>query len=97
MSFPRYKGGPGLQRRMISVGEQHKQFSVEVFPVHLRLIDSRDWSEAVIRISKKVLSFELIMILLLMLFTCVVVSEVIMFLLDTITSDHRDILTTRRC
>ncbi|KAG6405437.1 hypothetical protein SASPL_133026 [Salvia splendens] len=48
-----YKGGPVLQRTMISVGEQHKQFSVEVFPVHLRLIDSRDQSEAVIRLSKK--------------------------------------------
>ncbi|KAL1568811.1 ubiquitinyl hydrolase 1 [Salvia divinorum] len=48
-----YKGGPVLQRKMISVGEQHKQFSVEVFPVQLRLIDSRDHSEAVIRLSKK--------------------------------------------
>ncbi|KAL1556425.1 ubiquitinyl hydrolase 1 [Salvia divinorum] len=47
-----YKGGPVLQRKMISVGEQHKQFSVEVFPVHLRLIDSRDQTEAVIRLSK---------------------------------------------
>ncbi|XP_042025033.1 ubiquitin carboxyl-terminal hydrolase 9-like isoform X1 [Salvia splendens] len=48
-----YKGGPVLKRKMISVGEQRKQFSVEVFPVHLRLIDSRDQSEAVIRLSKK--------------------------------------------
>lgn len=63
----RYKGGPGLQRKMISVGEQHKQFSVEVFPVHLRLIDSRDQTEAVIRLSKKVPSFALILIHSLML------------------------------
>ncbi|KAH6792580.1 ubiquitin-specific protease 9 [Perilla frutescens var. hirtella] len=48
-----YKGGPVLQRKMISIGEQHTQFSVEVFPVQLRLIDSRDQSEAAIWLSKK--------------------------------------------
>ena len=69
-----------MRRKMISVGEQHKQFSVEVFPVHLRLIDSRDQSEAVIRLSKKVSTFVLAVILSLMLF-CIVVSEVIVFLL----------------
>lgn len=48
-----YKGGPALPRKMISVGNQQKQFSVEVFPLCLRLIDSRDQSEVVIRLSKK--------------------------------------------
>ncbi|KAL0331584.1 UNVERIFIED_CONTAM: Ubiquitin carboxyl-terminal hydrolase 10 [Sesamum angustifolium] len=48
-----YKGGPALPRKMISVGDQHKQFIVEVFPLCLRLIDSRDQSEVAIRLSKK--------------------------------------------
>ncbi|KAL3817855.1 hypothetical protein ACJIZ3_003760 [Penstemon smallii] len=48
-----YKGGPGLPRKMISVGDQQKQFCVEVFPLCLRLIDSRNQNEVVIRLSKK--------------------------------------------
>ncbi|XP_011070400.1 ubiquitin carboxyl-terminal hydrolase 10 [Sesamum indicum] len=48
-----YKGGPVLPRKMISVGDQHKQFIVEVFPLCLKLIDSRDQSEVVIILSKK--------------------------------------------
>ncbi|KAL2458342.1 Ubiquitin carboxyl-terminal hydrolase 10 [Forsythia ovata] len=48
-----YKGGPALPRKMISQGEQQKQFSVEVFPLCLRLIDFRDQSEVIIRSSKK--------------------------------------------
>ncbi|KAK4423195.1 Ubiquitin carboxyl-terminal hydrolase 10 [Sesamum alatum] len=48
-----YKGGPVLPRKMISVGNQQKQFIVEVFPVCLRLIDSRDQREVVIILSKK--------------------------------------------
>ncbi|PIN10414.1 Ubiquitin C-terminal hydrolase [Handroanthus impetiginosus] len=48
-----YKGGPVLPRKMISVGDQQKQFIVEVYPLCLRLIDSRDQSEVVIRLSKK--------------------------------------------
>ncbi|KAL0446556.1 UNVERIFIED_CONTAM: Ubiquitin carboxyl-terminal hydrolase 10 [Sesamum latifolium] len=48
-----YKGGPVLPRKMISVGDQQKQFIVEVFPLCLRLIDSRDQSELVIILSKK--------------------------------------------
>ncbi|KAG6431489.1 hypothetical protein SASPL_109568 [Salvia splendens] len=48
-----YKGGPALPRKMISVGAQQKQFVVEVFPLSLRLIDSRDQSEVPIRLSKK--------------------------------------------
>ena len=57
LSF-RYKGGPALPRKMISQGVfNKKQFNVEVYPLHLKLIDSRDDSESTIRISKKVLSF----------------------------------------
>ncbi|KAL3630083.1 hypothetical protein CASFOL_023067 [Castilleja foliolosa] len=48
-----YKGGPPLPRKMIAVGDQQKQFVVEVFPLCLRLIDSRDQSEVIIRTSKK--------------------------------------------
>jgi len=57
LSF-RYKGGPALPRKMISQGVfNKKQFNVEVYPLRLKLIDSRDDSESTIRISKKVLSF----------------------------------------
>lgn len=49
----RYKGGPVLPRKVISVGEQ-KQLIVEVFPLCLTLFDSRDQSEVAIRMSKKV-------------------------------------------
>lgn len=48
-----YKGGPALPRKMISVGAQQKHFIVEVFPLSLRLIDSRDQSEVPVRLSKK--------------------------------------------
>ncbi|KAL8539950.1 hypothetical protein ACS0TY_001525 [Phlomoides rotata] len=48
-----YKGGPALPRKMISVGNQQKQFYVEVFPLCLRLTDSRDQSEVVIRLSRQ--------------------------------------------
>ncbi|KAL7111065.1 hypothetical protein ACP275_05G064500 [Erythranthe tilingii] len=51
--FKWYKGGPALPRKMISVGDQQKQFIVEVFPLSLRLIDSGDQSEVIIRLSKK--------------------------------------------
>lgn len=59
---PRYKGGPALPRKMISVGAEQKQFIVEVFPLSLRLIDSRDQSEVPIRLSKKVLFPKYLMI-----------------------------------
>ncbi|GER43663.1 ubiquitin carboxyl-terminal hydrolase [Striga asiatica] len=48
-----YKGGPALPRKMISVGDQQKQFVVEVFPLSLQLTDSRDLSEVIIRLSRK--------------------------------------------
>lgn len=47
-----YKGGPALPRRMILLGVQGTP-SVEVFPLALKLVDSRDNSEIVIHISKK--------------------------------------------
>ncbi|KAK4421450.1 Ubiquitin carboxyl-terminal hydrolase 10 [Sesamum alatum] len=54
-----YKGGPALPRKMISVGDQHKQFIVEVFPLCLRLIDSRDQGEVAVRLSKKASLYDL--------------------------------------
>ncbi|KAJ0634602.1 putative ubiquitinyl hydrolase 1 [Helianthus annuus] len=47
-----YKGGPALPRQMISLGIQ-KTLSVEVYPLALKLMDSRDKSETIIHISKK--------------------------------------------
>ncbi|KZV22450.1 ubiquitin carboxyl-terminal hydrolase 9 [Dorcoceras hygrometricum] len=51
-----YKGGPSLPRKMISVGDQQKHFSVEVYPLCLKLTDSRDQSEVVVKLSKKAVS-----------------------------------------
>ncbi|KAH9718888.1 ubiquitin carboxyl-terminal hydrolase 10 [Citrus sinensis] len=48
----RYKGGPALPRKMISEGIVNEK-RVEVFPLCLKLIDSRDNSQTVIRLSKK--------------------------------------------
>ncbi|KAJ0565226.1 putative ubiquitinyl hydrolase 1 [Helianthus annuus] len=47
-----YTGGPALPRQMISLGIQ-KTLSVEVYPLALKVIDSRDKSEIIIHISKK--------------------------------------------
>ncbi|GAA0154693.1 cysteine protease [Lithospermum erythrorhizon] len=47
-----YKGGPALPRKMIALGD-NKQLTVEVFPLCFNLIDSRDQSETVVRLSKK--------------------------------------------
>ncbi|XP_043715927.1 ubiquitin carboxyl-terminal hydrolase 9-like isoform X2 [Telopea speciosissima] len=47
-----YKGGPALPRRLISHVVLHQNFTVEVYPLCLHLIDSRDNSQSVIRISK---------------------------------------------
>ncbi|XP_010267386.1 PREDICTED: ubiquitin carboxyl-terminal hydrolase 9-like isoform X2 [Nelumbo nucifera] len=49
-----YKGGPAIPRRLISQGVVHnKNFIVEVYPLCLNLIDSRDNKQSVIQISKK--------------------------------------------
>ncbi|KAL6979385.1 ubiquitinyl hydrolase 1 [Sarracenia purpurea var. burkii] len=59
MLFDWYKGGPALPRRLISQGDVNKQFNVEVYPLCLNLIDSRDNSQSVIRLSKKASLHEL--------------------------------------
>ncbi|CAL5430101.1 unnamed protein product [Camellia sinensis] len=57
--FDWYKGGPALPRKLISQGDVNKQFNVEVYPLCLRLIDSRDNSQSVISLSKKASLHEL--------------------------------------
>ncbi|PON61141.1 Ubiquitinyl hydrolase [Trema orientale] len=54
-----YKGGPALPRRMISQGTFNKNFVVEVYPLCLKLIDTRDKSKSVLRLSKKASTSEL--------------------------------------
>ncbi|KAH9774862.1 ubiquitin carboxyl-terminal hydrolase 10 [Citrus sinensis] len=54
-----YKGGPALPRKMISEGIVNEK-RVEVFLLCLKLIDSRDNSQTVIRLSKKNLFNKLI-------------------------------------
>ncbi|CAN1254804.1 Ubiquitin carboxyl-terminal hydrolase 10 [Linum perenne] len=55
-----YRGGPALPRKVISQGVSNKcQLNVEVFPLRLVLIDSRDKSISTIRLSKKASSSEL--------------------------------------
>ncbi|PKI64379.1 hypothetical protein CRG98_015239 [Punica granatum] len=48
--FSWYKGGPALPRKMISSANN---FIVEVYLLSLKLVDSRDNSQSVIRLSKK--------------------------------------------
>ncbi|KAG7599055.1 Peptidase C19 ubiquitin carboxyl-terminal hydrolase [Arabidopsis suecica] len=48
-----YKGGPPLPRKLISQGFYTKSFSVEVYPLCLKLTDSRDESTTIIRLSKQ--------------------------------------------
>ncbi|KAJ8768357.1 hypothetical protein K2173_021510 [Erythroxylum novogranatense] len=55
-----YSGGPALPRKMISQGHSNrKQFNVEVYPLRLRLIDSRDGNEFILSLSKKASLHEL--------------------------------------
>lgn len=51
----RYKGGPALPRKMICEGVCSEK-RVEVYPLSLQVIDSRDESQSVIILSKKVLT-----------------------------------------
>lgn len=53
LSF-RYKGGPTIQRKLICQGFQRESYCVEVYPLCLKLTDSRDGSSAPIRLSKQV-------------------------------------------
>ncbi|KAJ8626189.1 hypothetical protein MRB53_019496 [Persea americana] len=48
-----YKGGPPLPRKLISQGIHSKTFSIEVYPLCLQLIDARDSTQSIIRISKR--------------------------------------------
>ena len=50
----RYKGGPALPRKLVSQGVEHKKYNVEVYPLSLKVIDSRDNSESIVKLSKKV-------------------------------------------
>lgn len=52
--FSRYKGGPALPRKLISQGLGHKQYSVEVYPLSLKVTDARDNSQSIVKLSKKV-------------------------------------------
>ncbi|KAK4262966.1 hypothetical protein QN277_028451 [Acacia crassicarpa] len=51
--FEWYKGGPALPRKLISQGVEHKQYNVEVYPLCLKVTDSRDNSMSIVKISKK--------------------------------------------
>ncbi|KAE8055031.1 hypothetical protein FH972_011901 [Carpinus fangiana] len=58
--FDWYKGGPALPRKLIlQEGVKHRQFNVEVYPLSLNLVDSRDDSQSVVRLSKKAFIWEL--------------------------------------
>ncbi|KAK6646162.1 hypothetical protein PHAVU_L004601 [Phaseolus vulgaris] len=48
-----YKGGPALPRKLISQGIGHKQYSVEVYPLSLKVTDARDNSPLIVKLSKK--------------------------------------------
>ncbi|XP_022735791.1 ubiquitin carboxyl-terminal hydrolase 9-like [Durio zibethinus] len=48
-----YKGGPALPRKMILQGVYHRKFDVEVYPLCLKLIDSRDESQSILWLSRK--------------------------------------------
>ncbi|KAF7828086.1 ubiquitin carboxyl-terminal hydrolase 9 [Senna tora] len=51
--FEWYKGGPALPRKLISQGVESKQYNVEVYPLCLKVTDSRDNSLSVVKLSKK--------------------------------------------
>ncbi|KAL3742844.1 hypothetical protein ACJRO7_018193 [Eucalyptus globulus] len=57
--FGWYKGGPALPRKMILQGYHNKSYSVEVYLLCLKLIDSRDNSQSIIRISRKASTHDL--------------------------------------
>lgn len=48
-----YKGGPEIPRKVISEGSNSISFRVEVYPLILKLIDSRDYSQRIIIMSRK--------------------------------------------
>ncbi|KAK7278307.1 hypothetical protein RJT34_23333 [Clitoria ternatea] len=48
-----YKGGPALPRKLISQGVGNKQYNVEVYPLSLKVTDTRDNSQSIVKLSKK--------------------------------------------
>ncbi|XP_062200274.1 ubiquitin carboxyl-terminal hydrolase 9-like [Phragmites australis] len=54
-----YKGGPELPRKVILDNPASKSYLVDVYPLSLKLIDERDSSEKIIRISRKAKVHEL--------------------------------------
>ncbi|GAB2209906.1 hypothetical protein Droror1_Dr00027133 [Drosera rotundifolia] len=48
-----YAGGPPLPRKLILQGLMPQNFIVEVYPLRLKVTDSRDGSQTVIRLSRK--------------------------------------------
>ncbi|CAO2819358.1 unnamed protein product [Amaranthus hypochondriacus] len=48
-----YSGGPSVPRKLISQGDCIKRFNVEVYPLSLKLTDSRDNTQLDMRLSKK--------------------------------------------
>lgn len=54
LQLSRYKGGPALPRKLISQGVP-KQYSIEVYPLNLKVTDARDNSVSIVKLSKKVL------------------------------------------
>uniref|UniRef100_A0A7N0T7J2 Ubiquitin carboxyl-terminal hydrolase n=1 Tax=Kalanchoe fedtschenkoi TaxID=63787 RepID=A0A7N0T7J2_KALFE len=51
--FDWYRGGPAIPRKMIPEGLCKSMFSVEVYPLLLNLIDSRDGKESILQFSKQ--------------------------------------------
>ncbi|KAJ0235547.1 Peptidase C19 [Hirschfeldia incana] len=48
-----YTGGPAIQRKLICQGFQRDSYTVEVYPLCLKLTDGRDGSSSTIRLSKQ--------------------------------------------
>lgn len=68
-SFFRYKGGPELPRKLISEGV-HNSLIVEVYPLHLKLVDARDNSQRTIRMSRQVFTIICFLIFLWIMIQC---------------------------
>lgn len=50
----RYKGGPEISRKVICEDLTSRRYIVDVYPLHLTLIDERDNSARTIKLSRKV-------------------------------------------
>ncbi|KAG2538644.1 hypothetical protein PVAP13_9NG354800 [Panicum virgatum] len=56
--FQWYKGGPEIPRKVIFDSPTHKAYIVDVYPLCLKLIDGREYSEQNIRISRKIVIWD---------------------------------------